>query len=239
MNWLESKTSVDGGTYSYQHNASGQVRIAFEPLATRIFDYDIFGRMTNQKRIDENTQFQWNFDSIILPDNEPVNGNFIPEKEWFYHGHLYDNPNGLTFHPKVLEFTPHISNEKGRLTQSISYNHHGRPIHYNFYTYLIEGYLEAEIKQFNPKGIAVGEYGNTFGVSYKAYNLQGSVLMTGSNTDTKGMGMRFYYDEWNRLSEVDATLMPHYFEAKNGKLYLRRPKWALAPNRLLQFLSRI
>ncbi|MBI2271587.1 MAG: RHS repeat-associated core domain-containing protein [Bacteroidetes bacterium] len=204
----------------------------------RFYSYDLFGRITNQSRVhygssftafnglyrdatSANNLYQFTFSELMTYSwlFNVGNGagllNIINdhqrEKQWFYHSKpaVSSNPDFPNLHTQaVSNINSDMTNLKGRVAASISYNHTNAPIQYCLYSYDNEGRLKWDIKQFNKAGISVGSQDMVNKINYPIYNLQGSLKTEQVDMGADGtveMAYDYQYDGWNRLSVVSAN----------------------------------
>ena len=233
---LYQKTTVDNGTTRYVYNESGQIIAEQDAKGAaedylRIYKYDKYGRNTRQGKhsniagtaldvfgtFNATRSMDWH---NIQARNASSLYTLATREKRFHYGKNFNATAG-DISPQAQAKLTGLSNEKGQLTHSISYNDTGKPIEYRFMSYNDEGYLDWEVIQFHADGISAPDtgpggpeesrqlmpnvHGNTTIIDLPDYNLQGSLMTQNvdlAGNDTLDMQYHYTYDEFNRLDEV-------------------------------------
>ena len=222
LGMLFKKHTLDGGTIHAIFDKSGQVILEQDEngLADgyiRGYEYDDMGRMIRQVRI---TSYDANLFSNITYDtykslswrNPVFDGtnlfsptNYTVEKEWFYGSNSFSK-NNSTFLTQTRNYLNNsLSNAKGNLTHTISYNLSGLPIEYRFMSYTDDGYAKWELTQFSQTGITTATPGFAVRADFAEYGLQGNLRTQNMDLDGNGsMDFQYHYtyDQWSRLKEI-------------------------------------
>jgi RHS repeat-associated protein len=202
----------------HRGGASGQLAVEQDAILAggfgRLYHYDEFGRMTHQVKMaitsamgvfdnDGNTWIE-DADKWAVFDYFLSGGNNKTEKRWMYD--TYDP--SFNYAPNALEYLNNsLSNTKGNLVQTVSYNLADDPIEFKFLSYNNDGFLKWEMTQFNQNGMSNGT-GMVIRIDYPEYNLQGSNLLQNIDLDgdhTLDFQYAYEYDEWNRIENVYAN----------------------------------
>jgi len=214
---LKSKNTPDEGATLYAYNHSGLLMLERNAkLDVRLYNYDDYGRIILQA-VQHNTgpTFDmflpahdgnpWLTDRDYVAFNAALNSvHTLFEKEWFYEE--YNNDIATSLHPGVKLYADFsISNSKGRLAQTTSFDPIGKPIEFKLVSYNNDGFLKWEIVQFNEGGIGPGAYGLAVRIDYPKYNLQGRHKIQNidlSCNQSLDFQYAYEYDSWNRFDKV-------------------------------------
>ncbi|NJN77201.1 MAG: hypothetical protein HC803_01795, partial [Saprospiraceae bacterium] len=224
---LYEEETVDGGKKQFIYNRKGQV--VFERDAQGIsnnycrgYIYDDYGRLLRQAKVDisstsvlVNPFLNYNSNPTDLSllflnayentlKNMPQSNLATPEKAWIYEDNINFTDASFIENARIY-LQNSLTNYKGQVTQTISYDLFGAPIEYRFFSYNDRGQLKWEITQFNNNGISNKGKGLMTRIDYPKYNLRGSLQTM--NVDLDGnhdldLQYHYTYDQWNRLNEV-------------------------------------
>ncbi len=127
------------------------------------------------------------------------------EKEFVYHNALPHATIGfINTQLQGWLSSSNQANLKGKLSYSLAYNNSNTKIKVTAYSYTTDGNLAYEASQFDKTGLS-SSGGITQGLTYKTYNLRGSVKEIVIDDGLNGspeMTFQYDYDGWNRLTNV-------------------------------------